>query len=307
MSGVTGNPPIQGRKNFKEIYKEAINLISSFPGFKDACITGSYNSDKKKTTFGDMDIIVHIEGNDKKKIKSALAKHFKVMPDSIIAPFVSDKYMGKKYYNSGEIITISLNVENPSIQACQVDYMIAMDAAETKFKSSFLDMPAAKQGIVLGATKVALLEFNRNKILRDLKIKEPKLEKNQEIEFNCSSKEIQLRQITYDEYKLKKGEYKTIKQEVIWISRNWEDIEKILYKLDLTLSFEKLVKQIKTTFKKARSLRRLQGVFKSMVSIKSGEVGKEKGAYKQKALDTVSKLMLENISFKDYITNFIIK
>ena len=305
MSGVTGNEKIQSRANFREILKTAKQVISGFPGFISIQPTGSYNSDKKKTTFGDMDLITHIDGslynNDKKKIKSELAKYFKAMPDSIIAPFQSEKYMGRKYYNSGEIITVSLNVPNPSILACQVDFMIAMDAAETKFKKDFLDMPAAKQGIVLGAAKVALLEFNKNKILRDLNIKEPILEKNQEIEFNISSKEIQLRKITYNIDLLKKKEYKTIKQEIIWTSRSWENVEKILYKLDLSLSFEKLVKQIKKTFKLTRSLRRLQGVFKSMVSIKSGEVGKKKGIDKQKALDTVSKMMLESYSFKDYI------
>jgi hypothetical protein len=39
-----------------------------------------------------------------------------------------------------------------------------------------------------------------------------------------------------------------------------------------------------------------------MVSIKSGEVGKEKGQNKQKALDIVQKMMLENLTYKDYIT-----
>jgi len=307
MSGVTGNDKIQSRKDFREILKTAKEIISDFPGFVSIEPTGSYNSDKKKTKFGDIDLITHIDGslydNDKKKIKSALAKHFVSQSDKLIVPFVSEKYAGKRYYNSGEIITISLNVPNPSIQACQVDYMIAMDASETRFKKDFLDMPAAKQGIVLGATKVAMIEFNANKILKDLKIKKPELEKNMEIEFNCSSKEIQLRKITYDPDKLKNKEYKTIKQEVIWTSRNWNDLQIILYKLDLSLSFDKLLKQIKSTFKLARSLRRLQGVFKSMVSIKSGEAGKQKGIDKQKALDKVEKLMLENISFKDYINH----
>jgi hypothetical protein len=307
MSGVTGNNKIQSRADFREILRTAKDIMKDFPGFVSVDPTGSYNSDKKKTTFGDIDLITYIDGslydNDKKKIKSALAKYFKAMPDSIIAPFVSDKYMGKKYYNSGEIITISLNVKNPSIQACQVDYIIAMDETETKFKKDFLDMPAAKQGIVLGATKVAMIEFSSKKILKDLHIKEPFLEKNQEIEFNCSSKELQLRKITYDVDKLKKKEYKTIKQENIWTSRNWDDLQTILYKLDLSLSFEKLVEQIKETFKLARSLRRLQGVFKSMVSIKSGEVGKEKGQNKQKALDIVQKMMLENLTYKDYINH----
>ena len=306
MSGVTGDNKIQSRKDFREILKSVKDTINDFPGFISVDPTGSYNSDKKKTQFGDMDLICYINGslydNDKKKIKKELAKFFTDKPDSIITAFSSEKYAVRRYYNSGEIITVSYKVKNPSIQSAQVDFMIAMDATETRFKKDFLDMPAAKQGMVLGAAKIALIEFNKDKILRDLKIKEPTLDKNQEIEFNISSKQIQLRLITYDADKLRKKEYKTIKQEIIWTSTNWSDVEVILYRLDLSLPFSKLVKQVKTTFKLARSLRRLQGVFKSMVSVKSGEVGKEKGRSKQKALDIVSKLMLENQTFKDYIT-----
>ena len=299
MSGVTGNNKIQSRKDFKEIVKCAEDLIEGFPGFVSVEPTGSYNSDKEKTSFGDVDLITFIDGkiynNDKKKIKVNLAKYFTSKTDDVVVSFISPKYKGRRYYNSGEIITISLKVPNSSIEAAQVDFMIAMDADETKFKKDFLDMPAAKQGLVLGATKVALLEFNGKKILSVLNINKPSLENNQEIEFNCSSKEIQLRKITYDSDLLAVGEFKTLKQEVIWTSRRWEDLQIILYKLDLSLNFNQLVEEIRNIFILNRSLRRLKGVFKSMVSIKSGEVGKEKGINKQKSLDVIEKLTLKNI------------
>jgi len=299
MSGVTGNDKIQSRKDFKKIVKYAENLIKDFPGFISVEPTGSYNSDKEKTNFGDVDLITFIDGNiydnDKKKIKANLTKYFTFKPNNIVVPFISPKYKGRRYYNSGEIITISLKIPNSSIEAAQVDFIIAMDINETKFKKDFLDMPADKQGLILGATKVALLEFNEEKILNSLDINRPLLENNQEIEFNCSSKEIQLRKVTYNPKLLEIGEFKTLKQEVLWTSRRWEDLQIILYKLDLSLSFNELIEEIRNTFILDRSLRRLKGVFKSMVSIKSGEVGKEKGINKQKSLDIIEKLTLKNI------------
>jgi len=306
MSGVTGNNKIQSRKDFREILKTAEEIIKDFPGFVSIEPTGSYNSDKKKTTFGDIDLITHIDGsvydNDKKKIKSALAKHFKVMSDSIIVPFASEKYAGKKYYNSGEIITISLNTPNPSILPCQVDYMIAMDASETKFKKDFLDMPAAKQGIVLGLIKTSLIEQQPNAVFKRLKIKEDNktLSNVEEFEFNLSSKEIQLRRVQYD----KPGSFKQASRQIVWTSRDWNDLSIILKDFDLGLSFDKLVAQAKSKLKKTRSSNRMAGVFKSMISIKSGEVGKQKGIDKQKALDKVQKLFGEDfkdMKFSDFI------
>jgi len=308
MSGVTGNNKIQSRKDFREILKTAREVISGFPGFVSIEPTGSYNSDKKKTTFGDMDLITHIDGslyeNDKKKIKAALAKYFTVITDKTIVPFVSAKYAGKRYYNSGEIITISLKVQNPSIQACQVDYMIAMDATETKFKKDFLDMPAAKQGIVLGLVKTTLVEQTPNSVFKRLGIKADTKDidkKIQEYEFNLSSTEIQLRLVTYDA----PGSFKQKKREIIWKSRDWDKLQVILKDFDLGLSFDKLIAQAKKILSKTRSTKRMAGVFKSMISIKSGEVGKEKGINKQKALDKVAKLFGENtmetMKFADFI------
>ncbi len=305
MSGVTGNQKIKSRKDFREILKEYKKIIEGFPGFKSLDTSGSYNSDKSKKSFGDIDLIVHIDGHlyedDKKKIKASLSKYLTSYPDSIIMPFASEKYYGKRYYNSGEIITVSFKHSSPNINACQIDNIIAMDSTEAKFKKDFLDMPAEKQGLVLGLIKTALVEQRPSSVFKRLGIKEnPKeLLPNQEYEFNLSSKEIQLRKVTYD----KPGSYKQISREIVWTSRDWGVLQKILKDFDLSLSFEKLIKQAKDKLKKTRSTKRMAGVFKSMISIKSGEVGTEKAAKKQKALDKVQRIFGESTSlkFKDYI------
>jgi len=308
MSGVTGNNKIQSRKDFRTIIKEYRKIIEKFPGFKSLDTSGSYNSNKTKKTFGDIDLIVHIDGslydNDKKKIKTTLAKYLTSYSDTIIVPFASEKYYGKRYYNSGEIITVSFKHSDPTINACQIDNIIAMDATEAKFKKDFLDMPAEKQGLVLGLIKTTLVEQRPSSVFKRLGIKEDpkKLLPEQEYEFNLSSKEIQLRKITYDA----PGSFKQASREIVWTSRNWNILQTILKDFDLGLSFEKLLKQSKDKLKKTRSTKRMAGVFKSMISIKSGEVGTEKGANKQKALDKVQKLFGEkSVTFKDYIDTLI--
>lgn len=297
MSGVAGNDKVQSRSDFKIILDEYTKLVKGFPGFEGVETSGSYNSNMKKTTFGDIDLILHIDGskygNDKKKVKNALIKFLLSFDDDIITPFLSAKYAGRRYYNSGEIITISFNPSSHKIGAAQIDNIVALDEKEAKFKKDFLDMPAPKQGLILGAIKVALQEFDKNKIFKAIKFKPEPLNDNQTYEFNLSSKEIQLRKITYRE-----GTFKETKREIVWNSTNWDYLQKILYKLDLGLSFEDLITQVKKIFKSRRSKSRLAGVFKSMVSIKSGEMpgtpGAAKGADKQKALDLVSKLMSED-------------
>ena len=304
MSGVTGNQKIQSRDDFIKILKKATELIKGFPGFVSVSPTGSYNSDPKKTTFGDIDLITHIDGslygNDKTSLKKKLAEYMNSQLKTVVVPFMSDRYKGKRYYNSGEIITISLKVQDRNIAAAQVDYMIAMDPSEAKFKQDFLDMPAAKQGLVLGLVKTALIEQKPDDVFKKMKIRETakNLTDVQEFEYNLSSKEIQLRKVTYD----RPGSYKQVKREIVWTSRNWNILQLILINFDLQLPFEGLLKQAKLKLKNPRSSKRMAGVFKSMISIKSGEVGKQKGVDKQKALDKVRKIFGESVllSFKDF-------
>ena len=241
MSGSTGDNPIQGRKEFDYIVREYTKLLKDFPGFEKADVSGSYNSNKAKDTFGDIDLVVTVNGeqynNDKKQIKKDLAVYLTDQPKSVITPFTSEKYAGKRYYNSGEIITVSYKAPK-SKESHQIDNIISLDPAESNFKLSFLNMPAAKQGLLLGATKVALLDQDPKKIFKSLGIKPPKLEENQELEFNASYKEIQLRLLTF-----KPGTFKEIDRKVLWTSKDWKDLEKILYSINFNQSFEDLLKE----------------------------------------------------------------
>ena len=290
-SGVTGNEKIQSRENFKEVLSFAEKIISKFPGFVSVEPTGSYNSDLSKTTFGDQDLITHIDGavydNDKKLVKKALVKYFSALPNDIVVPFISPKHSGKRFYNSGEIVTISLNHPNENIEPCQVDYMIAMDESETKFKKNFLDMPAPKQGLVLGLVKTILIEEDPASVFKRLNIRANanNIKENQEWEFNLSSKEIQLRLVTYAP-----DSYKQIARKIVWTSQDWDILRVMLNTFNLDDSFDGLIKQAKSKLKNPRSSNRMAGVFKSMISVKSGELGKEKGINKQNAIDKVQRI-----------------
>lgn len=296
MSGSTGAGRIGSREDYKQIISSYEKIIKKFPGFVSIEPSGSYNSNQSKNEFGDLDLIVTIVStDDKATIKQKLGKFFSSFPDSVIVPFTSEKYKGKKFNNTGELVTVRYH--DPKINASfQIDNIIALDKSEADFKKQFLDMPAEKQGLVLGLVKVATIETDPKILFKKLGINvSPKLDKDQEWEFNLSSVEIQLRKVTYEP-----GTFKQKDREVVWRSRNFDDLQKILYQFNLDSSFDDLLKQSKTKLKNPRSNNRMQGVFSSMITVKSGEVGTQKGKGKEDALSKIKDTFKEGMSFKRY-------
>lgn len=255
-------------------------VLSKFKGFKDAKISGSYNTGSKKD-FGDIDLIVTLEGADKKKAKDELANFVKSLPDDVIVPFKSKKYGGKKALVTGEIVTVLYPIEGKPDQFIQIDNIISTSEEESNFKKTFLDYPAEVQGLMLGLIKVILIEKNNDQIFQELGISDlPKLEKDEEFEFNLSSSGLTLRKVKLTPDK------KEISREDVWKTSNWSTIKTLLDGFDYEKGFEPFLDQLSKL--SDRSKRRIKGVFNSMVSIKSGEVGTPKGENKQKALDKVN-------------------
>ena len=270
MSGVTGNNPIKGRNIFKKIYDDYTSNLLKIPEVKNVQISGSYVSNANKKEFGDMDLILTVNTNlDKKEFKKKLAKTLVNLKGT--KPFVSPKYKGRKFYNSGEIITVSY--KSKDIEPCQIDNIIALSNDEAKFKLNFLNMSAEKQGLLLGLMKVVFIENWKTPIPSP---------KDTEYEYNLSSKELSLRLVKY-----KPGTLKEIKREIIWTSTKWEDVLSLV-PFDLNKTFAELVSDCKTL--KPRSKNRIKGIFKSMVSVKSGEVGKPKGQRKEYCITQIEKL-----------------
>lgn len=287
MSGVAGGNRIQKadvQRTFDKYVKEILNNID---GFKKATLSGSVKVGAK-ADYGDLDLITHFEGDDKKQVKQKIISLVKSKSDDTIVPFKSEKYQGKKYYNSGEIITVLYPIVGKQDQYIQVDNIIALSEEEHSFKNNFLDVPAEKQGLILGLAKIILLEEDQSKVFKRLGITDlPALEQDEELEFNLSSNKLTLRKVKLDNFK-------TVSKQDIWSTTNWNLIEKLFINYNLDGSFEQLLKQITTQLKNPRSKRRIKGIFNSMVSVKSGEVGTPKAAGKQKALDTVNSVLENN-------------
>jgi hypothetical protein len=292
MSGVAGAERVKSREDFAQFLKDYEQVLRKFPGFQGMKPSGSYNSDPSKKDFGDIDLIVHITSDkDKATVKKELQAFFTRMPDTVIVPFSSEKHAGKRTYNAGELVSIRYHDDQLGYSA-QIDNIVAMDQSEAGFKQQFLDLPAEKQGLVLGLTKIAAIETDPQQLFKRLGIKAtPLTQPNEEYEFNLSGVELQLRKVTY-----KPGTFEQTGREVIWTSRNFEDLSKLLYQYDLSADFDTLLAQAKQTIRNPRSNNRMAGVFSSMISVKSGEVGTAKGAGKEAALGKVKQTFGEGRS-----------
>ena len=286
MSGVTGAERVQSRKDFAQFVEEYREVISNFPGFVSMTTSGSYNSDLNKTTFGDIDLIIHFDTwNDKQLLKRMLVSYFHNMSEDIIVPFTSAKYASKRTSNTGELVSVRFYSKTLGYSV-QIDNIVALSAEEANFKREFLDLPAEKQGLILGLVKVAAIEYEPISLFELLGLKDmnkyPSKILDGEWEFSLSSSKLELRLVHY-----KPGTTEQLQHDIYWTSQDWNDVKKLLgYDLDLT--FPHLLLRVRRNIKNPRSAKRIMGLFKSMVSVKSGEVGTPKGEVKERALTQVA-------------------
>lgn len=278
MSGSAGGNRVTRSEVFITINDYADKVLKKYPSYQQSIITGSFNR-LYKNEFGDIDLIVQFDIEDKIQGKKDFINFLMEFPDTIIVPFKSEKYSNKRYLNSGEIITILYPVPK-SNKFVQIDNIFSISPEETEFKNEFLGLPAIKQGLILGLVKTAILE--NPDIIKDFKYELPSLKENEEFEFNLSSKNLTLRKVTLS------PDYKTLNKEDLFSFIYW-DYVKIICPILIEQSFEEMIWDIKK-LKHPRSIPRIKGIFNSMVSIKSGEIGTEKGKEKQYALDIISKL-----------------
>jgi len=284
MSGVTGAERVRSRADFAQFVDEFREVIGDFPGFVNMTTSGSYNSDLTKTTFGDIDLIVHIHTSlTKQVLKQNLVKYLQEFPEDVIVPFTSEKHRGKRTSNTGELVSVRFHSKILGYSV-QIDTIVALTEEEMEFKRQFLDMPAEKQGLILGLVKVALIERGEFD-LAVLSLKIPQLfnpGSDAEYEFALSSSKLELRLVHY-----RPGTTEHLQHDILWTSQNWNDVKKLLNQYDLDKPFHELLIDVKNTIENPRSAKRIMGLFKSMVTVKSGEVGTSKGEIKERALTQV--------------------
>lgn len=283
MSGVAGAERIRSREDYVQFVGSYSKLIYQFCENNILYYTGSYAADEAKQTFGDIDLIVTIPTTlTKTTLKKSLVEFFHNQPEDIIVPFSSPKYSGRRTYNSGEIVTVRY-YDKELGYSVQIDSIIARDYDEANFKRRFLNMPASIQGLVLGLVKVAVLENPATELFDRLGIADPGvLGPDQEYEFNLSSSELQLRRVQYEP-----GTYKQASREILWTSSKFFHVHSLLGMGNFDYTFVELVSKINSEIKNPRSRERIKGLFASMISVKSGEVGTEKGSEKEKSLALV--------------------
>ena len=287
MSGVAGGNRIK-REDVQDTFNDYIKLVlRKIPGFINATLSGSIKTGAK-ADFGDLDIIVSFEGNNKQEVKQRIIDSVTFLPSSIIVPFKSPKYTGRRYYNSGELISVLFPITGKPGEYIQVDNIIALSEEEHNFKNMFLDLPAEKQGLLIGLVKTVLLEEDSKSVFRRLSISNlPPLQKGEEYEFNLSSVNLSLR-------KVKLENFKEVSREIIWGSADWNLVERLLQNYNLDSTFEELLNEITNKLKNPRSKKRVAGIFRGMVSVKSGEIGTPKGANKERAIKLVTQRLSES-------------
>jgi cytidyltransferase-like protein len=301
MSGSIGANRIPREAVEPTVKKYIENILKKYPPFRNAKISGSYNT-VVKPDHGDLDLIVHVDAgeNDKKTLKKKFAEYLNSLPDDVIVPFKAGRHQGKKTAGTGDIVITQIPIEGYPDLTVQVDNMIVTSEREGDYRKSFLDVPGEKQALLIGLVKTVLMEEDPKKVFARLGIKDlPSLDDNQEFEFNLSSKGLTLRLVTLGD------DFKELGRNEIWSSYNWDDVVKLLVKYDLSLPFGDLLKQIKAKLANPRSKNRVKGLFKSMLVIGAGEKGTSKGDNKEAALNAVNAL-LENKLCKGLVESLIL-
>jgi hypothetical protein len=263
--------------------------LKQYPNYANECgFTGSYVVGKK-TSYGDIDVVCLFDGKNKNTLKKHFAKWVtENFSEEIVQPFTSQNYKGDRFHNAGELISLKIpQVDNS--KSVQVDIIFALTQQELQFKCEFLNLPAEIQGMYLGILKTLFLQVPKQILFSACGI-EPLIPSTPlqggttEFEFNLSPKELQIREVEID------GDYKCLSKRVVWKTDDWNVVVRLLQLVDcLDKPFGELVDMVSST-KNERIHNRVKGLFSSMVTVKSGEIGTEKGRWKQMCLDEVSKI-----------------
>jgi hypothetical protein len=284
MSGAAGGTRIPRAAVDQTVKDFVTKVLSKIPGFKSAKISGSYNQPVKQD-FGDIDLVVSIEGDKpKKEVKKMIVDYFEGLSDKELPYLNTEKHKGKKAISHGEIITNLYPISGMPGEFVQIDNIIAVSESEGDFKKVVLDYPAEIQGLILGLVKTPLLEEDPEQVFKRMGIKDvPSLGPNQEYEFHLDTSGLSLKIVTLDE------NYRQLDSNIIWESSDWNDVKRLLKDFNLDGTFDQFIEKIKK-FKNPRSKNRVKGFFKTSIKVGPAEQGTPKGDGKQQALDTVAAL-----------------
>lgn len=262
------------------------NILKPYPYYRSLKLSGSVNQVNRKD-HGDIDVVVCVKGDNLRDAKKSFEHYLSKCVE--LLPFKSGKNRGKKVQTYGNIITCQIPIQGFEGLAVQVDCDLALSEKEQEFKTNFLDLSGEKQCLLSGLVRISLLEEDSEKVFKRLHLhpKFDSLTKNQELEFVLNENGLFLRKVTYENGK-------ELNREILWTSRDWSDVKKLLNSYDLNEDFYKILDQIDKIVKTPRARKRIVGIIKAGVNISAGEQNTPKGDEKERAIKTASE-KLENL------------
>lgn len=264
MSGSIGGNRIKREEVLPTLKQYINNVLKGFPGYKECTITGSFNAGVKKD-HGDLDIVVFIEGDDLKTIKKEFKKYLDNLSDDVTVPFKDGLRKGQKSQLFGQIVTCGYPIYN-SNEYVQVDNIIVDSRKKMEFQKFFLDLPAQKQALLMGLTRVIFPYICDENEISNLKLQE-----NEEMEYVLSPQGISLRRVKLN------NERKEESRVEVWREYDVKLLYHLLRFFDIDASYEVLVDQVALFFKEdKRAKDRILGLMKSVIKVGVGEVGTEK-------------------------------
>lgn len=306
MSGSIGANRIP-TKSVKPTVEDYIDkVLSKFPGYKSCDTTGSYNvimklGQEKEGGHGDIDLAVHIEHSDLKKLKKEFKSYCEKLPDDVTVPFRDGKRKGDKAQLFGAIVTVGFPIHGETDKYVQIDNILVTTEKDMTFQKSFLDMNAQKQALFQGLVRVLLQHEDKEPIWKHFGFEGlPEPKSDQEYEFVLSTAGLSLRLITLTSERKED----TKKRVEVWRSNDWNDVKWLMKNYDFDGEYEDELKIVAKRITDERSRSRIVGIIRSMIHVGPGEVGTPKGKAKEDGIRLAEEILnvkAEHFSLPFYI------
>lgn len=281
MSGSIGGSRIPTKAVRPTVDEYIEKVLKGFPGYKSCDTTGSYNvimqlGQEKKEGHGDIDLAVHIEADDIKKMKKDFKAYCEKLPDDVTVPFKDGKRKGDKAQLFGAIVTIGFPIVGDEEHYVQIDNILVTSDKDKVFQKSFLDMNAQKQALFQGLVRVLLQHEDQNAIWKHFGFEGfPEPAKDQEYEFVLSIAGLSLRLVTLTPDRREAGRVE------MWRSNDWEDVKWLMRDYEFEGDYNDALEATAKRITDERSRSRIVGIIKSMIRVGPGEVGTPKGDAKE--------------------------
>ena len=281
MSGSIGGKRILREEVQGTVNKYIDKVLSGFPGFIKADITGSYNAGTRKD-HGDIDLVVQLRGDDISKVKKEFKKYLDSLDNTLTPKFIFGRNCGNKSQLYGQIVTCGFPIVGRENDYVQVDNIIVISEEAGNFQKEFLNLDAPKQALLMGYVRVCKNIYDKAK---EFNIKLQPILNNQEYEFVLSATGLSLRLVTLND------DYKELCRKEIWRSYDWNKVRKLLTDINIYDSYDEILKNISNNIFDQRSKRRIVGIMKSMINVGVGELGTPKGDVKIHAIKLAEKIL----------------